>query len=183
MAVEGQTRFYVNDELKITEFVVTRTFTEWEKMLQNQNKAPVNVMPQEEQYQHQQQLQQQPPQLPPQLPPVPQQHQQLQQLPPQAPLRVQSQQSDSTRPLRPLVGTRPKPGNKTNKQALGWSTPGVKPGAGRTRSSPNNGNRRAGGIRTQNQALDDTDGNKLGYTSRGKKERVREKGAGLTWSK
>ncbi len=34
MTVEGQTRFYVNDDLKITEFVVTRTFTEWEETLQ-----------------------------------------------------------------------------------------------------------------------------------------------------
>lgn len=34
MAVEGQTRFYVNDDLKVTEFVVTRTFTEWEESLQ-----------------------------------------------------------------------------------------------------------------------------------------------------
>ena len=34
MAVEGQTRFKVCPEtLKIQEFVVTRTFTEWEKML------------------------------------------------------------------------------------------------------------------------------------------------------
>ena len=37
MEVEGQTRFYVNDELKITEFVVTRTFTEWEDTLQKQS--------------------------------------------------------------------------------------------------------------------------------------------------
>lgn len=36
MEVEGQTRFYVNDELHITEFVVTRTFTEWEETLQKQ---------------------------------------------------------------------------------------------------------------------------------------------------
>mmetsp|Transcript_32104 Transcript_32104/g.37418 ORF Transcript_32104/g.37418 Transcript_32104/m.37418 type:complete len:380 (-) Transcript_32104:292-1431(-) len=34
MAVEGQTRFLVNDELKIIELVVTRTFTEWEAALQ-----------------------------------------------------------------------------------------------------------------------------------------------------
>ncbi len=34
MAVEGQTRFLVNDDLKITHFVVTRTFTEWEETLQ-----------------------------------------------------------------------------------------------------------------------------------------------------
>jgi hypothetical protein len=34
MEVEGQTRFLVNDDLKITEFVVTRTFTEWEETLQ-----------------------------------------------------------------------------------------------------------------------------------------------------
>ena len=32
--VEGQTRFLVNDELKITEMVITRTFSEWEKQLQ-----------------------------------------------------------------------------------------------------------------------------------------------------
>lgn len=30
---EGQTRFLVSDDLKIEEIVVTRTFTEWEKML------------------------------------------------------------------------------------------------------------------------------------------------------
>ena len=30
MAVEGQTRFYVNEELMIVDMVVTRTFTEWE---------------------------------------------------------------------------------------------------------------------------------------------------------
>lgn len=36
MEVEGQTRFFVSDELKITEFVVTRTFTEWEDALQKQ---------------------------------------------------------------------------------------------------------------------------------------------------
>lgn len=29
--VEGQTRFLVNDDLKITEMVVTRTFCDWEK--------------------------------------------------------------------------------------------------------------------------------------------------------
>eukprot|EP00640_Fibrocapsa_japonica_P007597 CAMPEP_0113937712 /NCGR_PEP_ID=MMETSP1339-20121228/4276_1 /TAXON_ID=94617 /ORGANISM="Fibrocapsa japonica" /LENGTH=155 /DNA_ID=CAMNT_0000940583 /DNA_START=103 /DNA_END=570 /DNA_ORIENTATION=+ /assembly_acc=CAM_ASM_000762 len=34
LTVEGQTRFLVSDELKITEFVVTRTFSEWEKALQ-----------------------------------------------------------------------------------------------------------------------------------------------------
>jgi hypothetical protein len=34
--VEGQTRFLVNDDLKITEMVVTRTFSEWEKQLQLQ---------------------------------------------------------------------------------------------------------------------------------------------------
>jgi hypothetical protein len=32
--VEGQTRFLVNDDLKITEMVVTRTFSVWEKKLQ-----------------------------------------------------------------------------------------------------------------------------------------------------
>ena len=38
MACEGQTRFLVNpDTLKISDFVVTRTFTEWEKkFLENQ---------------------------------------------------------------------------------------------------------------------------------------------------
>ncbi|GFH54945.1 hypothetical protein CTEN210_11421 [Chaetoceros tenuissimus] len=38
MAVEGQTRFLVNDDLKIEKFVVTRTFTEWEETLQNSQK-------------------------------------------------------------------------------------------------------------------------------------------------
>uniref|UniRef100_A0A7S3Q1A6 SnoaL-like domain-containing protein n=1 Tax=Chaetoceros debilis TaxID=122233 RepID=A0A7S3Q1A6_9STRA len=37
MTVEGQTRFLVNDDLKITKFVVTRTFTEWEETLQRNN--------------------------------------------------------------------------------------------------------------------------------------------------
>ena len=37
MEVEGQTRFHVNDESKITELVVTRTFTEWEESLQKQS--------------------------------------------------------------------------------------------------------------------------------------------------
>lgn len=32
--VEGQTRFLVSDDLKITGMVVTRTFSEWEKQLQ-----------------------------------------------------------------------------------------------------------------------------------------------------
>ena len=32
--VEGQTRFLVNDDLFISEMVVTRTFSEWEKQLQ-----------------------------------------------------------------------------------------------------------------------------------------------------
>jgi hypothetical protein len=32
--VEGQTRFYVDDNLKITEMVVTRTFSNWEMQLQ-----------------------------------------------------------------------------------------------------------------------------------------------------
>ena len=32
--VEGQTRFYVNDDLKIEHMVITRTFSEWEKQLQ-----------------------------------------------------------------------------------------------------------------------------------------------------
>ena len=31
--VEGQTRFYVNDDCKIEELVVTRTFSNWEKEL------------------------------------------------------------------------------------------------------------------------------------------------------
>jgi hypothetical protein len=35
--VEGQTRFLVNDDLKITEMVVTRTFSEWEKQLQKKS--------------------------------------------------------------------------------------------------------------------------------------------------
>jgi hypothetical protein len=34
MSVEGQTRFFVSDDLKIEKFVVTRTFTEWEETLQ-----------------------------------------------------------------------------------------------------------------------------------------------------
>ena len=39
MAVEGQTRFLVSDDLKIEKFVVTRTFTEWEVALSNTNKS------------------------------------------------------------------------------------------------------------------------------------------------
>jgi hypothetical protein len=35
--VEGQTRFLVNDNLQITEMVVTRTFSEWEKQLQKKS--------------------------------------------------------------------------------------------------------------------------------------------------
>jgi hypothetical protein len=35
--VEGQARFLVNDDLKITEMVVTRTFSEWEKQLQKKS--------------------------------------------------------------------------------------------------------------------------------------------------
>lgn len=31
MRCEGQTRFYVTEDLKISDMVVTRTFTEWEK--------------------------------------------------------------------------------------------------------------------------------------------------------
>jgi len=31
--VEGQTRFFVNDDLKIADLVVTRTFTEWERLV------------------------------------------------------------------------------------------------------------------------------------------------------
>jgi hypothetical protein len=31
MRVEGQTRFYVTEDLKISDMVVTRTFTDWEK--------------------------------------------------------------------------------------------------------------------------------------------------------
>jgi len=38
MQVEGQTRFLVNDDLRITSFVVTRTFTEWEEALQRNQK-------------------------------------------------------------------------------------------------------------------------------------------------
>ena len=33
MKVEGQTRFLVNDELKIVDMVVTRTFTDWENAM------------------------------------------------------------------------------------------------------------------------------------------------------
>mmetsp|Transcript_65563 Transcript_65563/g.77631 ORF Transcript_65563/g.77631 Transcript_65563/m.77631 type:complete len:182 (-) Transcript_65563:102-647(-) len=33
LTVEGQTRFLVSDELKITDVVVTRTFSDWEKAL------------------------------------------------------------------------------------------------------------------------------------------------------
>ena len=36
MNVEGQTRFLVNDDFKITNLVITRTFSEWEKALQQQ---------------------------------------------------------------------------------------------------------------------------------------------------
>uniref|UniRef100_A0A7R9ZPJ1 SnoaL-like domain-containing protein n=1 Tax=Craspedostauros australis TaxID=1486917 RepID=A0A7R9ZPJ1_9STRA len=36
--VEGQTRFLVNDDLKIERMVVTRTFSDWEKESQNQAK-------------------------------------------------------------------------------------------------------------------------------------------------
>ena len=39
MTVEGQTRFLVDPEsLKITDFVVTRTFTEWEKAMLEQSR-------------------------------------------------------------------------------------------------------------------------------------------------
>ena len=31
MRVEGQTRFFVTEDMKISDMVVTRTFTEWEK--------------------------------------------------------------------------------------------------------------------------------------------------------
>lgn len=51
MAVEGQTRFYVDDNLQITELVVTRTFTEWENTLQRMNRAPVNHIVQSSQQQ------------------------------------------------------------------------------------------------------------------------------------
>lgn len=34
MRVEGQTRFYVTEDLKISDMVVTRTFTEWEEAAQ-----------------------------------------------------------------------------------------------------------------------------------------------------
>ena len=33
LRVEGQTRFLVNDDLKIEKIVVTRTFSDWEKMI------------------------------------------------------------------------------------------------------------------------------------------------------
>lgn len=33
MKVEGQTRFLVNEELKIVDMVVTRTFTDWENAM------------------------------------------------------------------------------------------------------------------------------------------------------
>ena len=33
MKVEGQTRFFVNEDLKIVDMVVTRTFTEWENAM------------------------------------------------------------------------------------------------------------------------------------------------------
>lgn len=33
MKVEGQTRFYVNENYKIVDMVVTRTFTEWENAM------------------------------------------------------------------------------------------------------------------------------------------------------
>ena len=39
MAVEGQTRFLVNEDDKITELVVTRTFTDWEKQMLLQRQA------------------------------------------------------------------------------------------------------------------------------------------------
>lgn len=32
LSVEGQTRFLVNDDLKIEKIVVTRTFSDWEKL-------------------------------------------------------------------------------------------------------------------------------------------------------
>jgi hypothetical protein len=35
--VKGQARFLVNDDLNITEMVVTRTFSEWEKQLQKKS--------------------------------------------------------------------------------------------------------------------------------------------------
>ena len=39
LAVEGQTRFLVNDDLKITEMVVCRTFSDWENQLQARTAA------------------------------------------------------------------------------------------------------------------------------------------------
>lgn len=39
LKVEGQTRFLVDDDLKITHMVVTRTFSDWESKLQEQRTA------------------------------------------------------------------------------------------------------------------------------------------------
>ena len=40
MTVEGQTRFYVSEDLKIVDMVVTRTFTDWEQaMLKQRQRA------------------------------------------------------------------------------------------------------------------------------------------------
>ena len=36
LTVEGQTRFLVSDDMKITHFVVTRTYSDWEKELGSQ---------------------------------------------------------------------------------------------------------------------------------------------------
>ena len=33
LTVQGQTRFWVDDDLKIKEIVITRTFSRWEEML------------------------------------------------------------------------------------------------------------------------------------------------------
>jgi hypothetical protein len=38
LKVEGQTRFLVGDDLKISEMVVTRTFSDWEKEVQAKKK-------------------------------------------------------------------------------------------------------------------------------------------------
>ena len=111
MAVEGQTRFYVNDELKITEFVVTRTFTEWENTLQ--------TMARNQQLPQQQQQSQQPARRPV-----------MNQFPNQFPNRVQPMQSQTVPAPRQnqtfKVERRQVPANNAaaNKKRLDWTQPG-----------------------------------------------------------
>ena len=111
MAVEGQTRFYVNDDLKITEFVVTRTFTEWENTLQNMARNQQLAPPQRQQ-------------------PPPQQRRPVRnQFPNQFPNRVQSMQQTRTVPAPRQNQTFKVERRQVNaaankKRGLDWTQPG-----------------------------------------------------------